>query len=295
MKATEADADLSLAKAQDNPYFSPVIKTQRLCLKETKLSPRCDIPAGMDSFGIPMAHEQVQRIDQVPGLVLIVDDEQDLVATLEYNLDREGYRTRSATSGRAALAEALRTPLPDVVILDLMLPDLPGTEVCRRLRSQPETSGIPVIMLTAKGEEIDRVVGFEIGADDYVTKPFSVRELLLRIRAVLRRTQPPTSPTTNDIIFGDLRVDPPAHQAWLGQHELSLTALEFKLLTTLMARRGRVQSRKQLLDDVWGIRADVTTRTVDTHVKRLRQKLGSAGEYIETLRGVGYRFRPSAE
>ena len=248
----------------------------------------------MDTAGQTVAREQNQRNEEVPGLVLIVDDEQDLVATLEYNLDREGYRTRSAFSGQTALEEAQRTPLPDLVILDLMLPDLPGTEVCRRLRSNPQTSSIPVVMLTAKGEEIDRVVGFEIGADDYVSKPFSVRELLLRIRAVLRRTQPP-APTTDDISFGELRVDPAAHQAWLGPRELSLTALEFKLLTTLMARRGRVQSRKQLLDDVWGIRADVTTRTVDTHVKRLRQKLGSAGEYIETLRGVGYRFRPSAE
>lgn len=241
-----------------------------------------------------MALEEARRSDEVSGLVLIVDDEQDLVATLEYNLDREGYRTRSAASGQAALDQAQRTPVPDLVILDLMLPDLPGTEVCRRLRKNPLTSGIPVIMLTAKSEEIDRVVGFELGADDYVTKPFSVRELLLRIRAVLRRTHPPT-PATDDILFGDLRVDPSAHQAWLGAQELSLTALEFKLLITLMDRRGRVQSRKQLLDDVWGIRADVTTRTVDTHVKRLRQKLGSAGEYIETLRGVGYRFRPSAE
>ena len=176
-----------------------------------------------------------------------------------------------------------------------MLPDLPGTEVCRRLRAMPETRHIPVVMATAKGDEIDRVVGFEVGADDYVPKPFSVRELALRIRAVLRRTQTTEPEPGKDLAFGDLRVDPEAHQVWLGESEIVLTALEFKLLTTLLSRKGRVQSRKQLLDDVWGIQADVSTRTVDTHVKRLRHKLGNAGEFIETLRGVGYRFRPHAE
>jgi two-component system phosphate regulon response regulator PhoB len=229
------------------------------------------------------------------GLVLIVDDERDLVTTLEYNLEREGYQTRSALSGRDAIDQAEQQPTPDIVLLDLMLPDMPGTEVCRQLRNRPDTRGIPVVMLTAKGEEIDRVVGFEVGADDYVTKPFSVRELLLRLRAVLRRTQPSVPEANGDIAFGRLRVDPEAHQVWLDGLEVTLTALEFKLLTTLLNRKGRVQSRKQLLDDVWGIQADVSTRTVDTHVKRLRQKLGAAGEYIETLRGVGYRFRPHAE
>ncbi len=231
----------------------------------------------------------------MPGLILIVEDEQDLVTTLEYNLEREGYQTRSAMTGEAALVEASKQPTPDLILLDLMLPDFPGTEVCRRLRSQPETKGIPVVMVTAKGEEIDRVVGFEVGADDYVAKPFSVRELLLRIRAVLRRTQSTAAEPTKDLNFAQLRVDPEAHQVWLDGAEVILTALEFKLLTTLLSRKGRVQSRKQLLDDVWGIQADVSTRTVDTHVKRLRHKLGTAGDYIETLRGVGYRFRPHAE
>jgi len=229
------------------------------------------------------------------GLVLIVDDEQDLVTTLEYNLQREGYQTRSAMNGREALEQAAQPPTPEIILLDLMLPDMPGTEVCRQLRNLPETKGVPVIMLTAKGDEIDRVVGFEVGADDYVTKPFSVRELLLRLRAVLRRTQPAAPVVNGDVTFGRLRVDPEAHQVWLDGDEVTLTALEFKLLTTLLSRKGRVQSRKQLLDDVWGIQADVSTRTVDTHVKRLRQKLGLAGDYIETLRGVGYRFRPHAE
>ncbi len=230
----------------------------------------------------------------MPGLILIVDDEQDLLSTLTYNLEREGYQTRTATTGSEALEQAQKSPVPDLILLDLMLPDRTGTEICRLLKSQPDTKTVPVIMLTAKGDEIDRVVGFEVGADDYVTKPFSVRELLLRMRAVLRRTSGP-SPSADDINFGDLRVDHAAHQVWLNAEEIILTALEFKLLSTLMQRKGRVQTRKQLLDDVWGIQADVTTRTVDTHVKRLRQKLGSAGDYIETLRGVGYRFKPQPE
>jgi two-component system phosphate regulon response regulator PhoB len=229
------------------------------------------------------------------GLILIVEDERDLSTTLEYNLEREGYQTRTAFTGEEAISLAAQTPYPDLILLDLMLPDIPGTEVCRRLRSMPETRHIPVVMATAKGEEIDRVVGFEVGADDYVPKPFSVRELALRIRAVLRRTQTPEAEPGRDLAFGDLRVDPEAHQVWIGQEEIILTALEFKLLTTLLSRKGRVQSRKQLLDDVWGIQADVSTRTVDTHVKRLRHKLGAAGEFIETLRGVGYRFRPTID
>ncbi len=229
------------------------------------------------------------------GLILIVEDERDLATTLEYNLEREGFQTRVAHGGEEAIALALKPPHPDLVLLDLMLPDMPGTEVCRRLRSLPELRHVPVVMATAKGEEIDRVVGFEVGADDYVPKPFSVRELALRIRAVLRRTRTVEPELGKDLAFGDLRVDPEAHQVWLGEDEVVLTALEFKLLTTLLSRKGRVQSRKQLLDDVWGIQADVSTRTVDTHVKRLRHKLGDAGEFIETLRGVGYRFRPHAE
>ncbi|MBX2813729.1 MAG: response regulator transcription factor [Myxococcales bacterium] len=229
------------------------------------------------------------------GLILIVEDEKDLSTTLEYNLEREGYQTRAAYTGEEAIMLAQKSPYPDLILLDLMLPDIPGTEVCRRLRSIGETRHIPVVMATAKGEEIDRVVGFEVGADDYVPKPFSVRELILRIRAVLRRTQTLDLEAGVELTFGDLRVDPDAHQVWLGESEIVLTALEFKLLTTLLSRKGRVQSRKQLLDDVWGIQADVSTRTVDTHVKRLRHKLGSAGEYIETLRGVGYRFRPHTE
>jgi two-component system phosphate regulon response regulator PhoB len=175
-----------------------------------------------------------------------------------------------------------------------MLPDISGIEVCRQLRANRRTQGIPVLMLTAKGEEIDRVVGFEVGADDYVVKPFSVRELTLRVRALIRRSQK-VEPDQDDISFGRLRIDSGAHQVWVDGQEVVLTALEFRLLTTLLVRRGRVQTRERLLQDVWGIDADVTTRTVDTHVKRLRQKLVEAGEYIETLRGVGYRFRSEAD
>lgn len=224
------------------------------------------------------------------NLILIVEDERDLLDTLDYNLQREGYRTRCAATGSEAMTLANERPLPDLVVLDLMLPDMSGTEVCRSLRSSDVTRNVPVLMLTAKGEEIDRVVGFEVGADDYVCKPFSVRELSLRIRAILRRSQS-TDVETEQMEFGRLRVDASAHRCWVDDEEVQLTALEFKLLTTLMRRRGRVQTREVLLTDVWGFSAEVTTRTVDTHVKRLRQKIGDAGRYIETLRGVGYRFR----
>ncbi len=224
------------------------------------------------------------------NLILIVEDERDLLDTLDYNLQREGYRTRCAATGSEAMTLANERPLPDLVVLDLMLPDMSGTEVCRSLRSSDVTRNVPVLMLTAKGEEIDRVVGFEVGADDYVCKPFSVRELSLRIRAILRRSQS-TDVETEQMEFGRLRVDASAHRCWVDDEEVQLTALEFKLLTTLMRRRGRVQTREVLLTDVWGFSAEVTTRTVDTHVKRLRQKIGEAGRYIETLRGVGYRFR----
>jgi len=171
-----------------------------------------------------------------------------------------------------------------------MLPDMPGTEVCRQIRADARTRKIPLIMVTAKSDEIDRVVGFEVGADDYVVKPFSVRELLLRIRAVLRRAQP-VALKEDTLSLGRLRIDIPGHKVWVEEEPVRLTALEFKLLQTFVERKGRVQTRESLLSDVWGMEADITTRTVDTHVKRLRDKLGAAGTYIETIRGVGYRLQ----
>lgn len=235
----------------------------------------------------------------MPDTILIVEDEPDLVQTLEYNLQREGYLTRAALSGHDALDQARQRPLPSLILLDLMLPDLSGVEVCRQLRAGMETRAIPVLMLTAKGEEIDRVVGFEVGADDYMVKPYSVRELLLRVKAILRRTKVGIEPEKpEELLFGTLRIDVSAHQVWVEEREIHLTALEFKLLVRLLHNRGRVQTRDGLLSGVWGINADVTTRTVDTHVKRLREKLGLAAEYVETIRGVGYRFAerpPSGE
>ncbi len=224
--------------------------------------------------------------------ILVVEDERDLSQVLVYNLRQAGHETFAAFGGHEALRSA-REHRPDLVLLDLMLPDIPGTEVCKVLKKDAVTQQCLVVMVTAKGEEIDRVVGFELGADDYVVKPFSVRELLLRIEAILRRSwsEPACAPI---IAFGCLRVDRGAHRVWVADAEVELTALEFRLLTTLHDRRNRVQTRSALLSDVWGVEADITTRTVDTHVKRLREKLGAAGEYIETVRGVGYRFADAA-
>ena len=225
-------------------------------------------------------------------LILIVDDEAELASTVGYSFEQEGFATRHADTGRGALAAAVIGPIPDLILLDLMLPDMAGTEVCRELRRTELTRSTPIIFLTAKDNEIDRVVAFELGADDYVAKPFSVRELMLRVRALLRRAKATkTTAPSGEQHFERLRVDPEAHQVWVDGAEVALTALEFRLLHTLLTRRGRVQTRSQLLEDVWGVHAEVTTRTVDTHVKRLREKLADAGAYVETIRGVGYRFR----
>ncbi|HSC89082.1 MAG TPA: response regulator transcription factor [Polyangiaceae bacterium] len=220
--------------------------------------------------------------------VLIVEDEPDLRQVLEFNLAGAGHEVITVANGAEGL-RMVRERKPDVVLLDIMLPDTTGLEVCRQIKGSNDTRSTLVILLTARGEEIDRVVGFEIGADDYVVKPFSVRELTLRISAILRRGQA-TATTEQVVTFGVLRLDREAHRAWVDGVELELTALEFKLLSILYDRRDRVQTRSVLLDVVWGIQADVTTRTVDTHVKRLREKLGAARDYIETVRGVGYRF-----
>lgn len=225
--------------------------------------------------------------------ILVIEDETDLQQVLQYNLQQAGHQVISALNGGDGL-RAAQEQQPDLVLLDLMLPDVSGTEVCKALKEGRSTKGMPVVMVTARGEEIDRVVGFELGADDYVVKPFSVRELLLRIQAILRRGNQEESDGST-IVFGCLKVDREAHRVWVQSEEIELTALEFKLLVTLYERRNRVQTRSVLLDDVWGIQADITTRTVDTHVKRLREKLLQARDYVETVRGVGYRFVGSPE
>jgi two-component system, OmpR family, phosphate regulon response regulator PhoB len=234
-------------------------------------------------------HRTDARAGYLPRMarVLVIEDEADLRDILEYNLTEAGHRVQLAPTGALGLKLARETR-PDLVLLDLMLPDLPGTEVCRALKADPVTRSMRVVFVTAKGEEIDRVVGFELGADDYVVKPFSVREILLRVQAILRRGETAEGSTTLE--FGILVVDLDAHRVLVNGEEVPLTTLEFKLLVTLLERKNRVQTRSVLLSDVWGIEADITSRTVDTHVKRLREKLGAAGHYVETVRGVGYRF-----
>ncbi|MCS6800153.1 MAG: response regulator transcription factor [Myxococcota bacterium] len=224
--------------------------------------------------------------------ILVVEDEADLADLIAWNLRQAGYRVTTAPRAATALAE-IRRQKPDLVVLDLMLPDMPGTEVCKRLRRDAATERLPVIMVTAKGEEVDRVVGFEVGADDYVVKPFSPRELVLRVGAVLRRAAgtPDESEQAEVITIGKLAIDVPRHEVRVDGDLVSLTALEFKLLLDLARRRGRVQPRDALLERVWGYAPGVETRTVDTHVKRLREKLGAASDYVETVRGVGYRLR----
>jgi two-component system, OmpR family, phosphate regulon response regulator PhoB len=229
------------------------------------------------------------------AFILVVEDEADLQQILVYNLRQSGHEVLAASRGEDALAQ-LKVRVPDLIVLDLMLPGMSGTDVCRMVKNDPATRHVAVVMLTAKGSEIDRVVGFELGADDYVVKPFSVRELALRIQAILRRPQAtPHDTGTRAVDFGKLRIDRDAHRVWVEGQEAPLTALEFRLLCLLYDRRDRVQSRAALLDEVWGVSSDLETRTVDTHVKRLREKLGAAGSYVETVRGVGYRFCANPE
>jgi two-component system phosphate regulon response regulator PhoB len=231
-----------------------------------------------------------------PGVrqrILIVEDERDIVQVLEFALRQAGFDTSAAGDGATALGH-IREKQPDLVVLDLMLPDLPGIEICRQLKSNPKTAALPVMMLTARGEEVDRVVGFELGADDYITKPFSVREVVLRIKAILRRNQPGEAPKPRENV-GAIRLDTDAHRCFVDGSEVELTALEFKLLETFMSRVGRVQTRETLLRDVWEMTGDLMTRTVDTHVKRLREKLGNGRDLIETVRGLGYRMSDPEE
>ena len=226
--------------------------------------------------------------------ILIIEDEPDIRKNLEYNLSREGYSVLTA----ASIAEAEQLIYSNnlsLILLDLMLPDGSGLDLCKKMKSDPDVQNLPIIILTAKDDEVDKVVGFELGADDYVTKPFSVRELILRIKAVLKRGENKKDIVEIDRQFGDLKIDIDSHEVYVDGELVNLTALEFKLLIQLVDRRGRVQSREQLLADVWGYSTEVTTRTVDTHIKRLREKLGTMGKYVQTIRGVGYKFSRSPD
>lgn len=221
--------------------------------------------------------------------ILIVEDDKNIAKLVKYNLDKAGYESNVSRTGEEAL-RLLEKDNFDLIVLDIMLPKMDGFEVCKQIRQNKKFSHVPVIMLTAKGEEVDRVVGLELGADDYVVKPFSPRELLLRIKAILKRTKHKEESSKEVLNIGKLTVDIPRHAVMVDKKEVKLTAMEFKLLVTLMERKDRVQSRDHLLDYVWDIAADVTTRTVDTHIKSLRRKLGTAGRLIETVHGVGYKF-----
>ncbi len=222
--------------------------------------------------------------------ILVVDDEPDILNLLEYNLKRAGFQAILAKDGPEAI-EAAKAHRPDLVLLDIMLPDMEGTEVLRRLKALEATSLIPVIMLTAKGEEVDKIVGFELGAEDYITKPFSPRELILRVKAVLKRSSERPEPQDKVISYNELSIDLSRHKVTVAGKPVELSSTEFRLLTELMQAKGRVLTRDTLLDRAWGRDCFVIPRTVDTHVRRLRSKLGAAGEYIETVRGAGYRFK----
>ena len=257
---------------------------------------------------IPPSHQAIDgaagtpanRKDREPkpsARVLVVEDEADIAALIAYQLTREGYRVETALTGTVAL-DAVHRDLPDLIVLDRMLPGLSGDEVLRSLRADTATRNVPILILTAKREQQDRITGFELGADDYLTKPFSPRELVLRVDAILRRAQGELKPITGGgriLRAGSLRVDVGAHIVTLDGEEILLTPTEFRLLRVLLERRGRTQSRRQLLSEAWNVDSTMAgrlhTRTVDMHVRRLRGKLGSAGDWIETVRGFGYRFR----
>ena len=221
--------------------------------------------------------------------ILVIEDEPDIRKNLEYNLAREGFKV-SAVGSLSDANEALKNNVFSLILLDLMLPDGSGLDLCKKIKGNPETESTPIIILTAKDDEVDRVVGFELGADDYVTKPFSVRELILRVKAILKRGIKKSDVVEVERQFGDLKIDVDSHEVHVDSSLIELTALEFRLLRELVDKRGRVQSRDQLLSEVWGYNSEVTTRTVDTHIKRLREKLGSMGKYVQTIRGVGYKF-----
>ena len=221
--------------------------------------------------------------------ILVIEDERDIVETLEYNLKKEGYKVAKAYDGLAGLRLA-EEKIPALIVLDLMLPGLDGLEVCRRIKKNPKTAAIPVIMLTAKGSETDKVVGLELGADDYIVKPFGLKELIARIKTILRRYEKPAEKPVAVVKFKDLEIDTDKHEVRAAGKPVELTAKEFQLLFYLAQNQERVFSRERLLDTVWGIDVAIETRTVDVHMRRLREKLGKAGHHLVTLRGVGYKF-----
>ena len=225
--------------------------------------------------------------------VLVVEDERDIAALVAYHLTREGYRVSTAASGDEGIQTA-STERPDIIVLDLMLPGLSGYEVIQELRRRPGLEDVPVVFLTARREEADRIKGLELGADDYITKPFSPQELVLRVGSILRRVRAPAvAGAGRRVRSGPVEVDLDAKRVTVDGKEIVLTPTEYRLLIALMERRGRVQTRKQLLQAAWDVHVDIETRTVDMHVQRLRHKLGIAGDLIETARGFGYRFRTS--
>ena len=218
---------------------------------------------------------------------------RQLLDTLEYNFKHAGYKVSTTTEGNKAISFATGKNNPDLIILDLMLPDISGLDVCKKIKNNPVSEKTPILMLTAKGEEVDRILGFELGADDYLVKPFSLRELTLRVAALLKRNVPVES--DENIKLGDLNIDLAAHRVFIETSEVTLTAKEFDLLVHFARHNGRVQTRDYLLEQIWGYSSDVTTRTVDTHIKRLRSKIGSFGTYIETVRSIGYRFNYNSD
>jgi len=227
-------------------------------------------------------------INDITKTIYIVEDEPDIRETLAYNLSQEGFKVSEFSDAESCL-DKIQKRKPDLLILDLMLPGMSGLDLCKQIRTDKSLQNLAIIMLTAKGEEVDRIIGFELGADDYVTKPFSVRELILRVKVILKKQNDAVE--NNELVeFGPIKLNLDAHEVLINDDEIILTALEFKLLKHLIQRRGRVQTRDQLLGDVWGYSSEITTRTVDTHIKRLREKLGTVGDYIQTVRGVGYRL-----
>ncbi len=249
---------------------------------------------------MPMSTAAEEIMDSLPGTasvprVLVVEDEPDIAALIAYQLTREGFRVETAGNGPEAL-DAVRREIPDLVVLDRMLPGISGDEVLAHLKAEPATASVPVLVLTARREQEDRIEGLELGADDYLTKPFSPRELVLRAQAILRRVQEAGMTAGGRILrAGPIRLDAGSHQASLDGEELALTPTEFRLLQALMDRRGRTQSRRQLLEKVWDVGSAVSdriqTRTVDMHIRRLRAKLGDVGDWIQTIRGFGYRLK----